>query len=127
MSQSTDTISGLVTEGAAIKARAKADKKRLEEIEAQLIELGAGDYTGEGDTACKVIQPSPGIKVADGDIEPAREICGDEAFKKLFDRLVSYKPVKAFREVAEALLTAGKVKKLVALVEKPASPYVKWS
>lgn len=127
MSQSADTIAGLVSEGSVIKARMAADKRRLDEITALLTELDPGDYKGDNGEICKVIAPAAAIKVKDGEIEPAREICGDDAFKKLFDRAVSYSPVKAFRDVAAALLTPGKVKRLVELLEKPAAKYVKWS
>lgn len=127
MSQSADTVKALVSEGSLLKSEIKAKSERLKQITDQLVELEAGDYTGEHGEICKVIQPGPGIKPNAADCEAARELCGDEAFKKLFDREVSYSPKKAFRDLAAALLTPAKAAKVIALCEKVSTAFVKWS
>lgn len=127
MSQSADTIRSLVSEGAKLKSEIELKTKRLKEITAQLVELGAGDYEGDGGEKCKVIQPSASIKPTAEDIEAARELVSEDHFKMLFDREVKFSATKAFRELAEKLLTPAKAKKLIGLVEKASAAFVKWS
>lgn len=121
------TREDLVTEGFLLKREIKAKQDRLKEIEAELItHHGAGTHTGREGAECAVVVPNPGIKVVEGDIERCQDIAG-EHFSKLFDKIVSHVPVKAFREVAAALLTKAKAAKLIAVLEKTSSPFVKWA
>lgn len=126
MSQAADTVRSLVSEGAELKKKIADSKRRLDEITAQLVDMGAGDYGGEHGETAKVIQPGPQLKPSSEDIEAAKDLAGDH-FTKLFDRTIAYAPKKGFREIAEALLTPGLCKKLIALCEKASSAYVKWS
>jgi threonine aldolase len=116
----------LVEAGAKLKAEIRTKQDALKEIEAHLIERGAGTYEGAAGESCTVIVPNPVIKPTADEIEAAREAAGDAA-DKLFTKVVSYAPVKAFREVVAALLSKAKAKKLIALCEKTSSPFVKWA
>jgi hypothetical protein len=153
MGQSADTIKALVTEGAACKKELNklADKKkklentlaektkalaelakphadRVEEINAQLLELGAGDYFGDHGELAKVIAPAATLKPTNEEIEASRLIVGD-FFDKLIaeTRTVTYAPNKSFRGIAEALLSPEDAAKVIKLFEKPSTPYVKWA
>jgi hypothetical protein len=55
------------------------------------------------------------------EVGPLRQICG-EAFKQLFAK--TYKPAKAFRELAPALLDKPKAEKLIGLCEESSAPRV---
>ncbi len=119
-------IPTLIAEGASIKARVKADAARLKEIEAELIRQGAGKHEGDNGASCTVIIGAAAIKLPKDAVDKVRELLGEEHFKTLFDRTVGYAPVKGFRDVAAAVLTEAKARKIIALCETPASPYVKW-
>ncbi len=120
------TIPDLITEGSAIRDRMEADKKRLAEINALLIE--AGGTHEHGGHKVQVIAPAPsiGFPKTKEDQDKARDLCG-EAFPKLFERETVYSPVKAIKEVAAALLPKGAFNKLLALCSVEKTPYVKWS
>ena len=145
MGQSTDTIKGLVTEGATLKKeltklKARAEKQasaisekskpleeRLSEINAQLLELGVGDYLGIKGEVAKVIEPAATLKPTNEEVEAARLILGDKFDKHITEtRTVTYAPNKSFRAIAEALLTPEDASKVIKLFEKPSTPYVKW-
>lgn len=116
----------LVAEGAQLRDRMAADKKRLDEINSALIDLG-GSHEHDGHKAL-VITPSDSVtfpKDAE-DQEKARSLAGD-AFAKLFEKTISFSPTKAFREVAAAVLTKSQAAKLIDLCSVAKSPYVKWS
>lgn len=145
MGQSADTIKALVTEGAACKKELNRlsdrldshtkiinDKKkpyavRLDEINAQLVELGEGDYEGSKGEIAKVIAPAAALKPTTEEIEASRKILGKN-FPTLIaeNRSVVYTPNKSFRTIAEALLPAAVAAKVIKLFEKPSTPYVKW-
>lgn len=115
----------LVDEGSALDLRIKADQTRLKDIKAELCKLAPGEYLGGSGRRALVVQPSPGIKPPDEAIATVREMIGDEAvFKKLFERVNTWKAVKAFREVAIALMGAKKAPKVIELCEVEAEPYV---
>ena len=126
-------LASLVSRGAALKAQTKALNAELAEINAQLLAHGAGEYLGgEGGGKATVVKPSPKFAPDAADIDQVRELFQDdedgaETFKKLFARTVSYSAVKGVRHVAAALLTPAKLRKLCALCEKPATPFVIWS
>lgn len=120
------TIPDLITEGAQIRDRQSADKKRLEEINAILI--AAGGTHEHGGHKAQVIAPAASVAFPKSkeDQEKLRDICGDN-FGKLFEREVSFFPVKAIKEVAAAILTKGALNKLFDLCSVEKTPYVKWS
>ena len=119
----------LIDEGAEIKARIKADTERLKEIEATLMEsLAPGKHPGTDGVCCTIIAPESSLKLKSDDVDEVRATLGDDSFKKLFDRTVSFKPVKSFREVLAALADGKRVaNKVLALMDTPSSPSVKWA
>lgn len=122
-----ENIAALVAEAFALRDTVSTAQARLKEIDALLIAQGAGRYLGEGGKGdCTVIVPKPSIKLAATEVEAAQKIAGDE-FSTLFERTVSYAPKKAFRELVVAVLTPGKAKKLIALLEKTSTAFVKWA
>ena len=86
-----------------------------------LIKKGAGEYIGSDGKRVLVTFPGPKLSPL-LELAPVRELAGPH-FKKLFDAVTVYKPVKAFREVAAALL-GRQAAKLVRLCEKDSSPQV---
>jgi len=119
-------VEPIVTEGAKLKARIKADSERLKEISERLVAEGAGEYHGAEGVKAIVVVPGPSLKPAAETIDALKTTLGD-SFGKLFDRVVSYKPVKSFREVAGALMTKAKATRLIVQCEVAATPFVKWS
>lgn len=119
-------IAALVSEGSHLKATIKSQTERLKEIEATLLQSEHGELIGPDGTKALIVAPSPGIKPNSQDIDAVREIAGDN-FTKLFDREVSHKPKKGFREIVAALFTPAKAQKIIGLCEKASVPYVKWT
>lgn len=125
MSQSP---AALVTEGTQLKAQIKAATARLKDIETTLIEQGTGDYLDPDGHKAQVIQPSDSFVFPDDAGEQAlvREISGG-FFGKLFEKVTTQKPVKAFQNVATAVLGKRELTKILKLCSKSKSAYVKWS
>jgi hypothetical protein len=121
-----DSIPVLVTEANEIKRRQKEDGDRLKEISAALVKAGAGEHTGSDGSTALVICPSPTVKYIEDNHAQLQKLAGDE-FYSLFERKVTYAPVKAMRDVAKALLTPAKARKLIALSEVPSTAFVKFS
>lgn len=119
-------IPALVREARQIKARQETDAGRLKEICAHLVEQGAGEYEGGDGSKAVVVCPSPKLKVDSKRLEELQKLAG-ESFAKLFDKVVSFKPAKGFREVAAAVLTPARARKIVEACEEESSPYVKIS
>jgi len=117
----------LIEEGCRLKAQIESDSARLKEIGEMLLEvLPAGPHHGESNSML-IVEPSPAVKPGEKDIEPVRLVLeDDDVFKKLFDRVVSYKPVKGFRDKLAVLVDKRKQKRILALVEKPTPKYIKW-
>ena len=116
----------LLRRGLAIKAEQKKLSAELEEINQALISLGSRNVSADGVGQATVIIPAPKFAPEPGDIEEVRDLIGDDAFKKLFDRAVVYTAKKAARHIAPALLTPAKLDKFLAVCEKPLKPYVIW-
>jgi hypothetical protein len=122
------TTAQLIAEGAKIKTRLATDTERLKEINAQLVKLAPGTHEGDEGASCQVIAPASAIKLDATKVDQVKEITGDDAFKKLFDRKVSFSAVKAFRELLAALVTGKRdQKKVLELTEQPGTTYVKWA
>lgn len=117
-------IEAQVTRGHQIKAQIKDLTAELKGIEAELLEAGGGE-DADGRKAT-VIEATTTLAEPE-DIEAAKALAGDEAFKKLFEKSTSHKPVKSFREIAQALLTPAKARKLIELCEKPKAAWLKWA
>jgi hypothetical protein len=117
----------LIAEGASLKSRITADTARLKEIEADLLRaLPAGEHQGANGATCRIVTPGPAVKPDAEAVDAVRQVAGDDVFRKLFERAVSFKPVKAFREVLAAITDKRTTAKVLALVERESTPYVKW-
>ncbi len=123
------TLCDLIDEAHEIKGRIAAEEKRLKAICEQLLASHEpGEYSGTDDRRARVFAPGAEIKLADSDLDATREaVGGDDNFKALFERNVTFKPKKGFREIAGAILKKPALKKLFALVEKQKAPFVKFS
>lgn len=122
-----EVIAALVADGAELDSKIKAQSERLKEIKAQLVALPPAIYAADNGRTAQVIAPSPAIKPKEEAIDAAREEIGDEPlFKKLFERVVTWRPVdaKSFRRVAAAILPKGKVARVIDLCEVESQPYV---
>jgi len=118
-------VAASVDRGWSLKQRIEADREELKKIETTLIELGPGEYAGDSGRRAQVIQPSPAIKPKTEAVETARELIGDEpTFKKLFEKIVTWKPAKSFREVAAAILPKNKLTKVIETCEVDCAAYV---
>jgi hypothetical protein len=124
---SPDEIKSLVTQGAKLKREIQAKQEESRRINALLITLTPGDYQGEYGEVAKVILPSAAIKPSATAIAQVRNVVDPDLFTKLFDRIVSWKPVQNFRSVVHALLTPAKEQKIIALCEIDSAPYVVFS
>jgi hypothetical protein len=113
--------SELVARAHALRANVARLEADLAEVEALLIAEGPGRYvTADGSQCVTVVAQSVGsvsYKLADADLEKAKEIAGD-AFSTVFDRKVSFVPCKAFAEVVIKVVAKPVAKKLLALCEK---------
>lgn len=125
---SKPSLAALVAEGIRLKTEVKNATSRLKEIEAVLIEQGAGDYADADGHQARVIQPSLSYFMPSSaeDESKVREICGD-CFPKLFDRVATHKPVKGFESVAVAVLGKRVANRLLKICGSAKSAYVKWS
>lgn len=121
------TLPQLVTRGAQLDAKIKTLGEELKGIRAHLVSAGHGEHRGENGERALVVFPSPVIK-PDADAIADAQICaGRAAFGKLFERVVSFKPRKGFREIASAVLTPAKCKKLIERCEVESAPQVRFS
>jgi hypothetical protein len=119
-------IRELVTRGCELDEVVKAAQAKLGEIRAQLGELAPGKYEGANATSCTVVWPGPSLKVDEETIQNLRAKLVAADFQKLFDKVVSWKPVRSFRDVAAAVL-GKKAKAVVESCEVPSSPQVKFA
>ena len=129
-SRGVERIPDLVSERCLLRARMKEDGKRCEEIDAVLFKSGAGRYTGLRDEQLLVVFPGPGLETPrdEKDLAALRgDILGDADFKTLFERVVSWRPVKSCRDIAVRILTPMQLKKFLVACEVPSQPQVRFS
>lgn len=108
-------IEALVTRGHHVRGQMNVLKDELTGIESSLIDADGRKTT--------VVESDPSIAVSEN-IEDAQGVAC-ERFGKLFEKVVTYKPVKSFCEVTAALLT--KAARIISLCEKPKAPWIKWN
>lgn len=121
-------ITKLIAIGAELKARILDDTTQLKQIEAELIaKLAPGKHaTEDGRAGCNIIFPGPALKPDEAAVTTIQGLVPKDVFKTLFERHVTFKPAKAFRELAAALVNKPLLKKVLSLCEKDSTPYVKW-
>lgn len=120
-------IPALVARRTFLKGSIATAVGELDQINAQLLTLGAGDYRGPEGQRALVIAPGPSVQPPQSKTmldEIKAIIADDNNFKKLFYFIGGYKPRKEFRALARAILTPGRADKVLALLEKPSTPYV---
>lgn len=117
----------LIDQGNAIRAEIRQKTGELKDLEAKIIAaLDSGEHQGPAGGKCLVVKPGPSIKIKKGDIEAARKILGRLFAKLFYKKEPVFAPVKAFREVGKAVVTESRLKRVLAILEKPAEPYIKW-
>ena len=119
-------IRSLVDESVRLNDSIEADVARLGELKELLLELPPGRYCGSNLTGRVLVVPSStAIKPGEAQVAAARALAGKHA-AKLFTREVSYKAVKGLRDIATALLTPAKARKLIALCEVPTAAQIRF-
>jgi hypothetical protein len=99
----------------------------LKEIKAELIAAGAGEHEGTDGARALVVLPAAKISPADTAIAHLHEKLEPKVFAKLFTKIVEFKPVKDFRAIAGALLSAKEAAKVVELCETESAAQVRFS
>jgi len=125
---SKNKTASIVTEGYTIRVRIKELQKELKDLETELMEYGVGEYEDSDGQRALVIQPkdSFGTPKEAQAFEAVKELLG-ETFPKLFERTITYSPVKSFEDVAKALLPPKVFKKVLDLMRVGKAAYIKWS
>lgn len=112
----------LRAEGASLKETIKTASTRLKEIETELLKDGAQKYP-----ECTVVGESSQVIVPEGDDnERVKELAG-EHYGKLFERVTSWKFVKGFTDVVNALFPARTAEAILKRCTKAKSGFVKWN
>jgi len=115
-------LTQLRKEGQKLSEEIKAKKKRLDEISAELLKGGAGKFE-----ECTVVGESSQVVVPDGaDDERVKELAG-EHYGKLFERVTSWKCVKGFADVINAVFPTRTAEAILKRCTKPKAGFVKWN
>jgi hypothetical protein len=122
-----DQLRTLIRRGRDLNAELKEKAEELNEIKAALIAAGAGEHLGTDGSKALVIYPAPAIKPDDVAIAAVKRKVGPKRFAKLFVETLIVSPVKAFREVANAILDTEDAEGVIRLCEKESSPQVRFS
>ena len=121
-------IPATVSQAHAERATIEGARARLAELEKRLLALAPGKYQGtQPGEQVQVIQPAPSLKPSPEAIEFVRAQVEPDEAKRLFERVVSYKPVKSFRDIARAILTKAKAAKSIAACEVLSAPCLRWN
>ncbi len=122
-----EDVPALVARRAFLKAEIACLEAEVESINVRLVACGPGEYASPANDRVKVISPRPSLQAPKEKkvVDEIRVIIDDEkAFRKLFVYSEAYKLIKDFRAVSAALLTPARLAKVLALLEKPGTPYV---
>lgn len=112
----------LRTEGQKLNEEIKTKRKRLDEITAELLKSGPGKFE-----ECTVVGESSQVVVPDGaDDERVKELAG-ENYDKLFERVTSWKCVKGFTDVVNALFNSRTAEAILKRCTKAKAGFVKWN
>lgn len=120
-------LTKLIRRGRDLDAQVKLANEELKKIKAQLVLAGAGEHEGTDGAKALVSFPSPSIKPDEEAIAEVRRLVTPKQFEKLFTETVVLAPVKAFREVAAAIVKAEVLVDVIAACEKESSPQVRFS
>lgn len=123
----TDDLRSLIRRGRDLDSLIKESSEELKNIKARLIAAGAGKHEGTDGAQALVIFPAPSIKGDEETARAVRRLVGPTKYAKLFLESVVFTPVKAFREVASALLAPDVAEEAIKLCEREGSPQVRFS
>ena len=112
----------LRAEGAALKETIKTASTRLKEIEAELLKDGPGKFE-----ECTIVGESCQVIVPEGDDDARVQELAGEHYGKLFERVTSWKCVKGFADVVNALFNARTAEAILKRCTKVKSGFVKWN
>lgn len=115
-------LAKLRTEGKKLSDEIKAKQARLKEINAELVKGGAQKFE-----ECLVVAESTTLGFPSDEKEQAviRKMAGKD-FGKIFDKVTTFKTVKSFKDVVEALFKANTAKAILERCSSTKSAYVKW-
>lgn len=122
-----DTLRAKIRRGRDLDLEIKAKSEELKLIKGELAKLGAGEHVGTDGAVALVIYPAPSIKPSEETVDSLKGKLEAGVFRKLFDRLVLYKPKKGFREIAGALLSHRESEEVIGVCEVENSPQVRFS
>lgn len=112
----------LRTEGQKLNDQIKAKRARLDEINAALLKDGPGKFP-----ECTIVGESTQVIVPEGaDDEKVQQLAG-EHYGSLFEKVTSYKCVKGFKDVVNALFKTKTADAILARCTKNKSGFVKWN
>lgn len=112
----------LRAEGASLKETIKTASTRLKEIETELLKEGPGKFE-----ECTVVGESTQVIVPEGDDdERVKELAG-EHYGSLFERVVSWKCVKGFKDVVAAVFPSRTADAILKRCTKTKAGFVKWN
>lgn len=123
----SDDLRSIIRRGRDLNAQIAEASDELKKIKARLIQAGAGEHEGTDGAKALVIFPSPSIKPDEDAIRNVKRLAGPKKFAKLFLETIVLTPVKAFREVAAALLDPDIADECIQACEKDGSPQVRFS
>ncbi|MBK8037690.1 MAG: hypothetical protein IPK22_11225 [Verrucomicrobiaceae bacterium] len=112
----------LRAEGAKLKASIKEASARLKEIEAELLKDGPGKFE-----ECTVVGESSQVIVPEGDDDTRVQELAGEHYGKLFEKVTSWKCVKGFADVVNALFPTRTAEAILKRCTKAKSGFVKWN
>lgn len=112
----------LRAEGATLKENIKAASARLKEIETTLLEDGPGKFP-----ECTIVGASSQVIVPEGDDDARVQELAGEHYGKLFEKVSSWKCVKGFADVVNALFNARTAEAILKRCTKAKSGFVKWN
>lgn len=120
-------LRSLIRRGRDLDLEIKQKTVELKTIKTRLIDAGAGEHLGTGGAKAQVILPAPSLSPDAAAIEEVKRLVGAKRIPKLFSAAMVLTPVKAFREVALALLGEQLAPKVIAACEKETAPRVLFS
>jgi len=125
--RSAKSIPDLVSRYVVICAQQEALEKERCDLRDILVQKGKGALRGANGETIQVIYPDPKIQVQADKIELIKERIGEENFKTLIERVVTWKPVKSCRDVANRVLTKLQLRQFLGLTESECAPYIRIS
>ncbi|WP_395753327.1 hypothetical protein [Prosthecobacter sp.] len=119
---SQDLLAKLRIEGQKLNEEIKAKKKRLDEIIAELLKGEPGKFP-----ECTIVGESTQVIVPEGeDDERVKELAGED-YGRLFEKVTSWKCVKGFGDVVNALFKTQTANAILKRCSKVKSGFVKWN